>query len=92
MTLLLDAGGRTADGAHPVREGPTCRHTVSVAADVSAGGAPRTLDDLLSETWGGLLAGAPAGCPVCGSAMAPRWSAGAGVVGGRCGNCGSALA
>jgi hypothetical protein len=51
----------------------------------------RTLDDVLSETWDGLVAATPAACPVCQSAMAPRWSAGAGVVGGRCGNCGSEL-
>ena len=50
-----------------------------------------TLDDLVAGAWEGLLAGAPAACLACGSAMTPRHSAGAGVVGGRCGGCGSTL-
>jgi hypothetical protein len=48
-----------------------------------------TLDDLVAGAWEGLLAGAPATCPVCESTLTPRYSAGAGVVGGRCGGCGS---
>jgi len=50
-----------------------------------------TLDDLVAGAWEGLLAGAPVDCPACGTVMAPRQSAGAGVVGGRCGGCGSTL-
>jgi hypothetical protein len=50
-----------------------------------------TLDDLVAGAWEGLLTGAPAACPVCESTLTPRYSAGAGVVGGRCGGCGSAL-
>jgi hypothetical protein len=50
-----------------------------------------TLDDLVAGAWEGLLAGAPADCLVCGTSLAPRHSAGAGVVGGRCGGCGSTL-
>jgi hypothetical protein len=50
-----------------------------------------TLDDLVVGVWEGLLAGAPADCPACGAVMSPRHSAGAGVVGGRCGSCGSSL-
>jgi hypothetical protein len=50
-----------------------------------------TLDHLVAGAWEGLLAGVPVDCPACGSAMAPRHSAGAGVVGGRCGGCGSTL-
>jgi hypothetical protein len=50
-----------------------------------------TLDDLVVGVWEGLLAGAPAECPVCATTMTPRHSAGAGVVGGRCGACGSTL-
>ena len=50
-----------------------------------------TLDDLVAGAWEGLLAGAPAECLVCGTALTPRHSAGAGVVGGRCGGCGSSL-
>jgi hypothetical protein len=50
-----------------------------------------TLDDLVAGVWEGLLAGAPADCPACGTVMTARHSAGAGVVGGRCGGCGSSL-
>jgi hypothetical protein len=50
-----------------------------------------TLDDLVAGVWEGLLAGAPADCPACGAVMSPRHSAGAGIVGGRCGGCGSSL-
>jgi hypothetical protein len=54
------------------------------------GGA--TLDDLLSGAWEGLSAAAsPTACPVCHGELEPRWSAGAGVVGGRCRDCGSEL-
>jgi hypothetical protein len=52
----------------------------------------RTLDDAISALWGELSAGDSADCPVCGSAMQPRHSAGAGVVGGRCGSCATTLA
>jgi hypothetical protein len=50
-----------------------------------------TLDDLVAGAWEGLLAGATADCLVCGTPLAPRHSAGAGVVGGRCGGCGTTL-
>ena len=50
-----------------------------------------TLDDLVAGAWEGLLAGAPADCLVCGTPLAPRHSAGAGIVGGRCDGCGSTL-
>ena len=54
------------------------------------GGA--TLDDLLSGAWEGLTAAAPSpSCPVCHGELEPRWSAGAGVVGGRCRGCGTEL-
>ena len=54
--------------------------------------AARTLDDLMVEAWAGLRADAPIACPWCDATMEPRWSAGAGVVGGRCRRCGSELA
>jgi len=58
--------------------------------DEDDGGA--TLDDLLSGAWEGLTAAAsPTACPVCDGRLEPRWSAGAGVVGGRCRDCGSEL-
>jgi hypothetical protein len=51
-----------------------------------------TLDDVLSRAWEGLSAAASfTACPVCQGELAPRWSAGAGVVGGRCRDCGSEL-
>lgn len=50
-----------------------------------------TLDDLVAGAWEGLLAGAPAECLVCGTALTPRHSAGAGIVGGRCGGCGTTV-
>jgi hypothetical protein len=54
------------------------------------GGA--TLDDLVSGAWEGLAAAASStACPVCQGELQPRWSAGAGVVGGRCRDCGSEL-
>jgi hypothetical protein len=54
------------------------------------GGA--TLDELVSGAWEGLTAASsPATCPVCAGELVPRWSAGAGVVGGRCRDCGSEL-
>jgi hypothetical protein len=57
-----------------------------------ANGQGRSLDDLLSETWDGLSTGAaPTACPVCDGELVRRWSAGAGVVGGRCRDCGSEL-
>ena len=64
------------------------------AAPTEAASAHRhgpTLDDLVAGAWEGLLAGAPAECLVCGTALTPRHSAGAGIVGGRCGGCGSTV-
>ncbi len=52
---------------------------------------PRTLDDVLGGAWSTLSSGRTADCPVCAAAMAPRWSAGAGAVGGRCASCGTTL-
>ena len=58
----------------------------------SEDGGRATLDDLLSGAWEGLTAAvSSAACPVCDGELEPRWSAGAGVVGGRCRDCGSEL-
>jgi hypothetical protein len=62
------------------------------APDAGSVLATRTLDDAISALWGQLVTGEAADCPVCGSAMAPRHSAGSGVVGGRCGTCATTLA
>jgi hypothetical protein len=53
--------------------------------------AEPTLADLLSDAWAAVSTGAVAECPVCAGSLQPRWSAGAGVVGGRCGDCGATL-
>ena len=50
-----------------------------------------TLATLVDDAWVSVTAGAPAECPVCAGPMQPRWSAGAGVVGGRCEDCGTTL-
>lgn len=50
-----------------------------------------SLEDIVLGTWATVSAGAVAQCPVCSGAMSPRWSAGAGVVGARCGDCGTTL-
>jgi hypothetical protein len=51
-----------------------------------------TLDEAISALWGELSRGTTISCPACGSAaMVPRHSAGAGVVGGRCGACEATL-
>jgi hypothetical protein len=92
MTMLLEAGGRAAVAGPARRRGDAaCREGAPATARGAAAGSPQTLDDLLSHAWEGLLTAAPAACPVCHAEMTPRWSAGAGVVGGRCGGCGSEL-
>jgi hypothetical protein len=53
--------------------------------------AAPTLDTLLVEAWNDVTAGAATECPVCAGPMQPRWTAGAGVVGGRCADCGTTL-
>ncbi len=60
-----------------------------VTGNRGQGESLQTLDDVMVSVWAALRAGAPIACPVCESLMEPRWSAGAGVVGGRCQGCGS---
>jgi hypothetical protein len=62
------------------------------AHDEAPTASARTLDEALSALWGELSTGTAIDCPVCGGAMEPRHSAGAGVVGGRCGSCATTLA
>ena len=51
----------------------------------------RTLEDELADVWAALAAGTTAACPVCAGPMRPRWTAGAGVAGGRCADCGTLM-
>lgn len=82
------------------REGAARRPVCLVARGVShsdrSDGAASTpvaqsLDEVLVAAWAGLTAGAPIACPMCDAVMEPRWSAGAGAVGGRCHGCGTEL-
>lgn len=71
---------------------PAPEATGSVATDAVAPAASVTLADLVADCWAGLSASAgPVPCLVCGADLQPRWSAGAGVVGGRCDGCGTTL-
>jgi hypothetical protein len=70
---------------------PTTDIDIDAVGTVAVLGEP-TLDEAISGLWSGLLSGEPGECPVCGSAMESRYSAGAGVVGGRCGGCSATLA
>jgi tRNA(Ile2) C34 agmatinyltransferase TiaS len=67
--------------------------TATLAEPLPLPSAPpqASLEDLVLQTWTAVAAGEQAPCPVCSGAMQPRWSAGAGVVGGRCGDCGTTL-
>ena len=62
-----------------------------VALPGGAATAPRTLGDALTGAWSALRAGDTAPCLLCGGTMTARWTAGAGVVGGRCRSCGTEL-
>lgn len=87
-----------AQTARAVPVGVPAAHPVAAVAP-AAGSAPTasarrhgpTLEALVAGAWEGLLAGAPADCMVCGAPLVPRHSAGAGIVGGRCGGCGTTV-
>ncbi len=57
----------------------------------SEDGGGATLDDVLSGAWEGLSAASSTACPICDGELARRWTAGAGMVGGRCRDCGGEL-
>ena len=83
-----------AEAPAPAADEAPAAVSAAAAAPAEAASAHRhgpTLDDLVAGAWEGLLAGAPADCLVCGAPMAPRHSAGAGIVGGRCGGCGTTV-
>lgn len=91
--------GRQAAAVVPATTSPAVQDesTAPAPAPAAAGDdalavAASTLDEAITALWGGLLAGEAAPCPACGAAMEPRASAGAGMVGGRCGGCATTLA
>ncbi len=92
MALLLDTGGRTAVIPEDREIGKGHRHEPLPEKWAAASERSRTLDDVLSGAWEGLAAASHStACPVCDGELMPRWSAGAGVVGGRCRASGSEL-
>ena len=60
----------------------------AVARERDLSGGP-TLDDAIVGAWEGLAARVVVACPLCGGALRPHASPDA--VGGRCGDCGTAL-
>jgi len=91
--LAFDFDFGPADGVVAAPAARPRLYAVRGTVDAPAARVPATptLDALLGGAWSALAMGAPAACPVCASALSPRWSAGAGVTGGRCGGCGSSL-
>ena len=69
--------------------GSDCEHRV-LALWGQADGEP-TLDELVSETWVGLVAHQVVPCPVCGGDLAASEGAHARPTEGRCGDCGTTL-
>jgi hypothetical protein len=59
--------------------------------EVTATAAVRSLEAAVDGAWSALATGFAADCLLCGGAVHPRWSAGAGVVGGRCADCGTEI-
>jgi hypothetical protein len=51
---------------------------------------PRNLDELIVDTWEGLVRGTSQ-CPVCGGRLEPQFGAHARPVGGHCADCGSTI-
>ena len=93
-TVVAPASAAVAPAPEPPAEARASAVAAPAAEPTPTASARRhgpTLDDLVVGAWEGLLAGAPADCLVCGAPMAPRHSAGAGIVGGRCGGCGTTV-
>jgi hypothetical protein len=96
MTALLaerierpaSVAGRVAAGpAAPEMRTPAASPAARTrAADLSG---RLTLDDAIVGAWEGLAAQVVVGCPLCGGALRPDPSPE--TVGGRCGDCGTAL-
>ncbi len=73
-------------GGRPAGTSPAGRHSGAAVEDIAA-----TLEQVVTARWAALEAGFLAECLLCGGDVHPRWSAGAGVVGGRCDECGTEL-
>ncbi len=54
------------------------------------GRAPRTLEQLIVDTWEGLVRGTSQ-CPVCGGRLEPQYGAHARPVAGHCADCDSTI-
>ncbi len=79
-----------AEAPAPVAEAPAAVPVVEAAAPAPVAlVAVPTLDEVLAGAWTAVSAGATADCPICRGEVRPRWSAGAGAVGGRCRDCGT---
>ena len=72
-------------------DAPPAEAATTAAPAPAPGVAPTTLEALVLGAWEGVTAGEAVACPLCAGALRPRWSAGAGVVGGRCSDCGTDL-
>jgi hypothetical protein len=86
MSAAVLEAPRAAAGAY-------CREATRPVRAAVAPGRRQSLDAVIGSAWAGLTSQHPVACPVCGGRMTPRYGAsGAEPVGGRCGDCGSALA
>ena len=75
---------------HAAHAAPLTReHATPHAATVVPAVADLSLATRLETAWAGLARGFVDDCLLCGGTVVPRWSAGAGVVAGRCGSCGT---
>jgi hypothetical protein len=82
-----------APGAPPIPApaGPRAPDAVASFDATTYADAELSLEDAITALWDDLTAGEVSDCPVCGEAMEPRHSAGAGVVGGRCTSCATTI-
>jgi tRNA(Ile2) C34 agmatinyltransferase TiaS len=81
-----------ADSRLAMGQGTLLGESDDFAADAGGipSGHPCNLDELIVDTWEGLVKGTSQ-CPVCGGRMEPEYGAHSRPVGGRCADCGSAL-
>lgn len=90
----VTATSRSAGATAPARARRRRTEVPSMAFDAlfDRPAEGQTLDEFLVGAWEDLSAHRTVTCPVCRSAaMRPRYGAGQGAVGGRCGDCGSVL-